>query len=63
MPELRRDSLHQDKFTSLVYPAYAQTDDRALAPSNLPVKLVGGELTLNWDAPAEDAGFDTGSTQ
>ena len=33
----------------LVDPAHAQTDDRDLAPSNLPVELVEGRVTLSRD--------------
>ena len=48
-------------FTSLLIPStHAQTDDSALAPSNLTAELVDGQVTLWWDAPAEDAGSVTG---
>ncbi len=46
---------------SLLIPStHAQTDDSALAPSNLTAELVDGQVTLSWDAPAEDAGSVTG---
>ncbi len=44
----------------LVYPAYAQSSDSDLAPSNLAVALVDNRVTLTWDAPAEDAASVTG---
>ena len=48
-------------FTSLLIPStHAQTDDSALAPSNLTAELVDGQVTLSWDAPAEDAESVTG---
>ena len=48
-------------FTSLLVPsAHAQTDDSALAPSNLTAELLDGHVSLDWDAPAEDAGSVTG---
>ena len=48
-------------FTSLLIPStHAQTDDSALAPSNLTAELVDGQVTLSWDTPAEDAGSVTG---
>ena len=48
-------------FTSLLIPStHAQTDDSALAPSNLTAELVDGQVSLSWDAPAEDAGSVTG---
>ena len=47
--------------TSLLAPsAHAQTDDSALAPSNLTSELVDGQVSLSWDAPDEDAGSVTG---
>ena len=47
--------------TSLLVPsAHAQTDDSALAPSNLTAELLDGQVSLSWDTPAEDAGSVTG---
>ena len=47
-------------FALLVWPAYAQDGDGALAPSNLTAELADGQPTLNWDAPAQDAASVTG---
>ena len=48
-------------FTSLLIPStHAQADDSALAPSNLTAELVDGQVSLWWDAPAEDAESVTG---
>ena len=47
-------------FAFLVWPAYAQDGDQARAPSNLTAELADGQVTLNWDAPAEDAASVTG---
>ena len=48
-------------FTSLLIPStHAQTDDSALAPSNLTAELLDSHVSLDWDAPAEDAGSVTG---
>ena len=47
-------------FAVLVWPAYAQDGDKALAPSNLTAELADGQVTLNWDAPAQDAASVTG---
>ena len=44
----------------LVPPAHAQTDDSALAPSNLTAELVDGHVSLDWDAPSEVSGSITG---
>ena len=44
----------------LVYPAYAQSSDSDVAPSNLAVALVDNRVTLTWDAPAEDSASVTG---
>ena len=44
----------------LIPSAHAQADDSALAPSNLTAELVDGLVSLDWDAPAEDAGSVTG---
>ena len=44
----------------LVPSANAQTEDSALAPSNLTAELVEGQVSLDWDVPAEDAGAVTG---
>ena len=44
----------------LVYPAYAQSSDSDLAPSNLTAAIADGGVILTWDAPAEDAASVTG---
>ena len=47
-------------FALLAYPAYAQDNAKALAPSNLSAGLLDNQVTLTWDAPAEDASSVTG---
>ena len=44
----------------LISSVHAETDESASAPSNLTVELVDGQVSLNWDAPAEDAASVTG---
>ena len=44
----------------LVYPVYAQSDDRASAPSNLSASIAEGGVLLSWSAPAQDAASVTG---
>ena len=45
---------------ALVYPAYAQSGDEALAPSNLTAAIADGGVILNWSSPAQDASSVTG---
>ncbi len=44
----------------LVYPAYAQSGDEALAPSNLTAAIADGGVILNWSSPVQDAATVTG---
>ena len=39
-----------------VLPAWAQSDDKARAPSHLSARVVDGGVELRWNPPAEDAG-------
>ena len=47
-------------FAILAWPAYAQEGNQSQAPSNLTAELADGQVTLNWEAPALDAGSVTG---
>ena len=47
-------------FTVAEFPVSAQNSDSDLAPSNLAVALVDNQVTLTWDAPAQDASSVTG---
>ena len=44
----------------LVYPAYAQSGDEALAPSNLTAAIADGGVILNWSSPVQDSASVTG---
>ena len=44
----------------LVYPAYAQSNDEASAPSNLTAAIADGGVVLNWSSPVQDAASVTG---
>ena len=44
----------------LVYPAYAQASNEALAPSSLTAEAVDGGIVLNWVTPEQDSGSVTG---
>ena len=44
----------------LVYPAYAQSSDSDLAPSNLTAAIADGGVILNWSSPVQDAASVTG---